>query len=143
MADRSEQLLQLSSRLTGFSTFQLRSTGMLDAYLEALDARLRAELLDELLASDDDAATMDDPKLGPIARNVIVMWYCGAWMLLPDAWTAAYGTKDKDLVGVISAAAYLARSPASAIIAGTTSALCSVDVVSDARPSPRIALSLT
>jgi hypothetical protein len=108
MTDRSEQLLELSSRLTGFTRFQLRGTGMLDAYLEALDARLPPGLLDELLASADDDATMDDPKLGPLARNVIVMWYCGAWTQLPDAWTAAYGTKDKGLAGVISAAAYQA-----------------------------------
>ena len=108
MTDRAARFLQFSARLTGESPFVLRGTGMLDEYLAALDLRLPAGLLDELLARDDEDATMDDPKLGPVARNIIIMWYTGSWTQLPDTWTAVYGTKDHGLAGVISPTAYQA-----------------------------------
>jgi hypothetical protein len=108
MMKRTEQLLQLSSRLTGFSAFELCGTGMLDSYLRALDTRLPRDLVDELLECQDDDAIMDDPKLGPLARNVIVMWYSGSWMLLPDTWSAISGAKDRGPSGLISGSAYQA-----------------------------------
>jgi hypothetical protein len=108
MPARAQQLLQLSSWLTGFSAFELSGTGMLDAYLEMLDASLPQNLFDELLACHGDDEIMDDPKLGPLARNIIVMWYSGTWTTLPDAWSSSYDAKDKGPSGVISGAAYQA-----------------------------------
>jgi hypothetical protein len=108
MTNRSERFLLLSCRLTGFSSFSLRATGMLEAYMRALDERLPPGLLDGMLASSNDDAMLDDPRFGPVGRNLIVLWYSGAWAPLPDAWTAAYGATDKGLQGVISAAAYQA-----------------------------------
>jgi len=114
MTDRPEHFLRLSSRLTGFGAFDLRATGMLAEYLAALDARLPANVLDELLARGDDAddqaigAILADPKVGPVARNVILLWYCGTWNALGPSWSAAYGAIADDRNAVISAAAYQA-----------------------------------
>ena len=32
---------------------------------------------------------LDDPKLGPVARNLIMLWYCGTWTALPEDWRQA------------------------------------------------------
>ena len=106
MTNQVARFLHFSAQLTGESPFVLRGTGMLDEYFAAVDRRLPMGLLDELLAREDEDATMDDPKLGPVARNIIIMWYTGSWAQLPDAWSAVHGTKDQGLVGVISPAAY-------------------------------------
>jgi hypothetical protein len=105
---RVERWLALSARLTGFSVFELRATGMAIAYLGELDARLSPGLLDDLLACTDDDAMLDDPRLGPVARNLAVLWYCGTWTAMPSAWVGAYGRTDPLADGVVSAAAYLA-----------------------------------
>lgn len=54
------------------------------------------------------SAVLDDPKLGPVARNLIVAWYCGTWTALPDGWREAYGTSPLDTDRVLSAEAYQA-----------------------------------
>ena len=54
------------------------------------------------------SAVLDDPKLGPVARNLIVVWYCGTWTALPDGWREAYGTSPLDTDRVLSAEAYQA-----------------------------------
>ncbi len=104
MADRVDGFLRVSARLTGWSPFDLRATGMLDDYLAAVDARLSPGPLDDLLAAAaDDDAIMDDARLGPLARSLILLWYTGAW-------TAPAGMP-ADLQpgpGVISASAYRA-----------------------------------
>jgi hypothetical protein len=109
---RTEVFLEVSARLTGFGRVALLGTGMADEYLRALDAVLPAGTLDELLAAgerdDGVAELLDDAKLGPVARNLILLWYCGTWTALPDEWRAAYGTSPLDTTRVESAAAYLA-----------------------------------
>ncbi len=114
---RGRRFLELSVLLTGFGRVQLTGTGMAGAYLRALDEVLPAGVLDELLAAlgrvpagaDDEAAAaaiLADPKLGPVARNIIIMWYCGTWTQLPQEWRTAYGTSPLDSTRVISAEAY-------------------------------------
>jgi len=117
---RADQFLEMSALLTGFDRAQLLGTGLTGSYLRALDAVLPEGVPDELLdafgrlpgGADGEAAVgsaiLDDPKLGPVAQNVILMWYCGTWTALPDAWRSAYGTSPLDTDHVLSAAAYQA-----------------------------------
>jgi hypothetical protein len=107
MSKRSDVFLDLSASLTGFDRVELRGTGMTDLYLLTLEAVLPADILDELLASQaDPAEILADPTLGPPARNVILLWYCGTWTALPDDWRAAYGSSPLDTSRVVSAEAY-------------------------------------
>lgn len=118
--DRAARFLDLSALLTGFGRLQLLGAGVADGHLRALDAVVPAEIVDELLAAcdrlpggaDREAAVgptiLDDPKLGPVARNLIQMWYCGTWTRLPDAWRTAYGASPLDTNRVLSVAAYQA-----------------------------------
>lgn len=52
------------------------------------------------------SAILGDPKLGPVAPNVILKWYWRTWTALPDAWRLAYGTPPVDTDHVLSAEAY-------------------------------------
>ncbi len=119
MQQRTELFLGLSELLTGFGRVQLLGTGMTGDYLAALDEILPTGVLDELLTAYEGlpaegdreaaaAAILDDPKLGPVARNVILLWYSGAWTALPDQWRQAYGASPKDTTHVLSADSYQA-----------------------------------
>lgn len=120
MQDRLETFLGLSTLLTGFSRLRLLGTGMARDYLHALDEILPRGFVDELLGvferlpagSDLEASVsaqlLNDAKLGPIARNIILLWYCGSWTQLPDAWRAQYGAAAEDVRHVVSAKAYQA-----------------------------------
>jgi hypothetical protein len=118
--ERFDRFLQLSELLTGFGQVDLFATGVAGEYLGTLDALLPEGTLDDLMAACDalpggaerDAAVastiLGDAKLGPVARNLIVLWYCGAWTALPDSWRAAYGASALDTDKVVSAETYLA-----------------------------------
>jgi hypothetical protein len=85
-----------------------------------LDDVLPAGFLDELLAQyealpagaerEQAAVTriLADSKFGPVARNLILLWYRGTWTRLPEAWRAAYGTSQLDVDRLVSGAAYQA-----------------------------------
>ena len=47
-----------------------------------------------------------DLRLGPVARNVVKMWYVGIWYELPQSWTDAYGARQQNVAFTVSAAAY-------------------------------------
>jgi hypothetical protein len=120
MSDRSEVFLDLSALLTGFSRVQLLGTGVADEYLKTLEETLPGDVLDGLLdgyerlpAGDQREAALvseilGDSKLGPVARNLILLWYRGSWAALPGDWREAYGTSALDTDRVISAASYVA-----------------------------------
>ena len=105
--------IALSVQLTGFDRVRLLGTGMADEYLRVLGSALPRGVLDELLAASGPApdkatvaAILGDPKLGPVARNLIVLWYCGTWSPMPDAWQRVYGQAAERPNGVVSAEAY-------------------------------------
>lgn len=108
MDSRSDRFIVLSARLTGFGRVTLLGTGMTAEYLAALDAVVGAPLVDEMLASEDAGALLQDPRLGPVARNLILLWYCGTWTALPEDWRAAHGTSPLDVTRVESAESYQA-----------------------------------
>ena len=86
---RMQRFLDVSAQLTGFARFDLVGTGMAETYFHAVDAAEAEGGIDQLLAawpSDvgaPPAAVLDDPTLGALARNLILLWYCGTWAAKP------------------------------------------------------------
>ncbi len=124
-ADQAEfqDFLSLSSVVTGFTVFQLRGTGQAESYFSTLIDVLGETTVTALLQTfrrvqreaGEDAAALDrllrtaifsDEKLGPIARNLIKLWYVGTWYQLPAVWREAFGELEKDTTFVVSPAAY-------------------------------------
>ena len=118
MDDRLGRFVEMSAALTGFGPVHLLGTGMTASYLRTVDAALPAGVLDELLdafsrlpdGTGREAAAgqaiLRDAKLGPVARNVILLWYRGTWTALPDDWRAAHGSSPLDTDRVVSPEAY-------------------------------------
>ena len=123
--DRAEfqDFLSLSATITGFTAFRLRGTGQAEPYFAALidilgeatvAALLRAFRWVEAEAGADEAALdrllraaiFGDEQLGPIARNLIKLWYVGTWYQLPAVWREVFGELEKDTTVVVSPAAY-------------------------------------
>ncbi len=110
------QFLRLSAILTGFEEYELMGTGMLMTYYDKLlliiGAREVGALFGALsrVADGDDEGfrevILDDPRYGPVARNVSMMWYLGTWTQLPREWRNTYGATSYDTDHVVSAAAY-------------------------------------
>jgi hypothetical protein len=107
------EFLRLSVILTGFEEYELLGTGMLVAYydelLRIIGAREAGALFGAVSQVDDDGfreRILDDPRFGPVARNVLMMWYLGTWTQLPRQWRNAYGATSYDTDHVVSAAAY-------------------------------------
>jgi hypothetical protein len=117
---RLDELLGLSVALTGFDRLHLIGTGVAAEYLDTLDRIVSPVVVDALLkayallpADDPDAAALkqrilDDEMLGPLARNLVVLWYTGTWTPLPPDWPAPGVRSHLDVAGVVSPAAYLA-----------------------------------
>jgi hypothetical protein len=115
-----DRFLAFSAEVTGFSTFELLGTGQAEAYLASVTGVVGEGVLGELLdaygraraeAGEDRKARLyrdvfSSEKLGPVARNIIKMWYVGAWYELPPEWTESFGALDNDVTSVVSPAAY-------------------------------------
>jgi hypothetical protein len=114
MSGGRDRFLALSADLTGFNRVELLGTGMADAYLRTLEEVLPAGMLDALLepaplgATGSLAELLADGDLGPVARNLILLWYSGAWTPLPDEWRAVHGTSPLDVHRVVTPEAYVA-----------------------------------
>ena len=114
--------LRLSEILTGFNSIELLRTGMVEPYYDELTAVIgarevgallaAAEAVDATAGSDDEVDTrmqseiLDDERFGPVARNIITMWYLGNWVQLPREWRNRFGAMSLDFDRVVSAKAY-------------------------------------
>jgi hypothetical protein len=113
-----DSFVALSAALTGFRATELWGTGQAETYLtelldtvgEAIVARLLTTGAEALAANDPETAlrerVMDDPDLGPVARNIIILWYLGQWNALPNDWRNRHGASPRDVPRVVSAEAY-------------------------------------
>jgi hypothetical protein len=119
LSDPVEAFLRLSVILTGFEEHVLLGTGMLQAYYDELLRIIGAREAGSLFGAFDrvrdgdniqfekfEKVVLDDERYGPVARNVLMMWYLGAWLQLPAEWRAIYGATSYDNDHVVSAAAY-------------------------------------
>ncbi len=116
------QFLAFSVKVTAFSRFELQGTGQGEAYFATVIQVVGFEILEELLERyqsivDGVYREMEDPmrqvlfgdeKLGPVARNIVKMWFSGNWYQLPLAWSQKYGPKPKDVTFTVSPNAYVA-----------------------------------
>lgn len=113
-----DTFLELSAALTGFATVRLRGTGQAEAYLATLTEVVGEATVEALLgvwrkvaaAAEVDRALrleiLSDDRIGPVARNIIKMWYVGTWYALPTDWREAYAATDRDRTFVVSPEAY-------------------------------------
>lgn len=121
-SETQQQFRAVSSALTGFADIDLMAAGMGEAYWNELVSIAGITIAGEFLSacgevfarSRDERSLehnlrthiMDDPKFGPLARNVIVLWYMGQWNALPPSWADAYGGSVDDVTHVLSPQAY-------------------------------------
>jgi hypothetical protein len=118
-----EQFLALSVDLTAFPETDLVGTGLAEQYLAKARAACTDAVVAELFAAHQaardeaagDPAAFDralryrifaDDRLGPVARNVIKLWYAGMWYGLPPDWTDAFGAWSAAETSSVTAASY-------------------------------------
>jgi len=118
-----DAFLTLSATLTGYSRFRLLGTGQAEPYLATTREAVGDDALQALLGTStavhDDAAgdetaldrglrarILSDDLLGPVARNVIKMWYVGTWYQLPQEWRDTHATRQPVATHVVSPASY-------------------------------------
>ena len=134
--ETTKLFLQLSEALTGYSSADLHGTGLLETYYNEVRDIVGGRRLGRLLLtwseirirasdlSENEAGTrilekvrtrileevrtriLGDAEFGPIARNIITMWYVGNWKQLPRVWRQEYGAHARDQTRVISAKAF-------------------------------------
>lgn len=106
--------IALSSALTGIDEVQLQGVGITNVYLETLKKILPCYLLKDLLVQyelcgeDGIDSILNSEQFGPVARNIILMWYRGVWVQLPDDWRSRYGISHEDNSHLVSGTSYQA-----------------------------------
>lgn len=118
-----DEFLFLSVGLTAFEETELLGTGLAHQYLAKVRAACGDEVVTALLDAhraaladvDSVAGSLDqalrhrifsDDRLGPVARNVIKLWYSGMWYGLPTEWTDCYGAQNAAETSTVTAASY-------------------------------------
>jgi hypothetical protein len=123
-----EEFLLLSVDLTAFEETDLLGTGLARRYLDKVRAACGDDVVTALLdahraaradaagdAGSHDRTLLDralrhrifsDERLGPVARNVIKLWYAGMWYGLPPEWTERYGARTAAETSTVTAASY-------------------------------------
>lgn len=98
-----DSFADLSAALTGFDAAHLIGTGNAERFWTLLVSRAgddnTAALLrtwaDRVMPADDRERAMrvhvlSDDRLGPMARNLIRLWYVGTWRQMPADWRSAF-----------------------------------------------------
>lgn len=113
-----EKFVELSVELTGFTEAELASTGMARDYFDELALVIGEPLTIGFIGESSSLQNlMSHEVFGPIALNVIRMWYLGQWTQLSDDWRVklkkrsqlerdGYDEFNRDESRVISAQAY-------------------------------------
>lgn len=119
-----EDFLQFSAVLTDFSKFQLLGTGQAELYYSTMVGIAGKSVVSDMLqeyrrieseAKGDPAkletglraAILSDEKLGPVARNLIKLWYIGTWYQLPGSWHERFGLAGDDKTFIPSPSSYV------------------------------------
>jgi hypothetical protein len=117
MTANIEGFKNLSVDLTGFSEFELFGTGNMQVFYDLLKARIGKDCLTNLLDAHSSMARNDlkkntrhsimaDQCFGPIARNLVYLWFLGTWRTMPVSWTEKYGAGLENHQIIPSSSAY-------------------------------------
>ena len=110
LPDPFENFLLLSVQLCGISRFDLMGTGYATCYFGTVEDIVGRDLLHRLLEAFAAlpaaptrkalrTAILNHPEFGPIARNIIKLWYTATWFQLPPTWRENFGgPKDRTFV---------------------------------------------
>lgn len=107
--------LDFSAEVTGFSRFDLEGTGQADLYFDTVLNMIGEQIFKELLETfhklNKSAKKQHNPTvlseglreeilssatLGPVARNIIKLWYTATWDKLPKSLESWYGIDQKN-----------------------------------------------
>lgn len=98
-ADLLDRFVAFSAEATAFGKVDLWGTGQAPDYLATVQAEAGDQILRDLLDTTGpgpvDDSVFTDEKLGPLARNIIKLWYSGVWYELPPQWAARFGAPVK------------------------------------------------
>ncbi|MDJ0717460.1 MAG: hypothetical protein QNJ54_25115 [Prochloraceae cyanobacterium] len=120
-----EYFLDFSVAVTGFSRFDLQGTGQVSLYFSTIRGIIGDQIFGELLQTfhdldrkakrENNQSVLTDGisfeilvsgKLGPIARNIIKLWYTAIWYQLPSPWQEKFGARQNDITFIVSPYAY-------------------------------------
>jgi hypothetical protein len=120
---RFQRFLALSAELTAFKIFELNGTGVAQDYMKTVEEIVGTATLDAMLdlhaglprqgpnGLDRKGVVsrelLGHAKVGPVARNLMKLWYTGTWNRLPTAWSERYGPAPRDRTFVVSPASYI------------------------------------
>ncbi len=105
----------LSAHLSGFSETELSGTGMLEVYYDKINLIIGEREMGQFLAAYHDLPNTEDDieysilhneRYGPVARNIIRLWYLGEWKQLPQEWRNVYGATSFDVDHIVSPQSY-------------------------------------
>ena len=122
-ADSLAPFVDLSCVLSGFTRVELWGTGMVQTYYNEVNLIIGEREMGKLLGVSRaiipqggtvteaieqavEEGVLQDSRYGPVAQNIIRLWYLGAWAQLPRAWRDAYGATSYDTDHIVSAEAY-------------------------------------
>jgi len=92
-----EAFMRSSVELTGFTAAELAATGMARAYYEELGAVLGMPTRTRFLAGKlSPGDRMKDDFHGPLARNLIRLWYLGQWKQLDCGWIGLLSASERE-----------------------------------------------
>jgi hypothetical protein len=122
-ADSLALFVDLSYALSGFTRVELWGTGMVQTYYNELNLIIGERESGKLLGvsrgiippgeevtpaimKQVEREILADGRYGPVARNIIRLWYLGAWAQLPRSWRNIFGATSFDTDHIVSAEAY-------------------------------------
>jgi hypothetical protein len=115
----ADQFLSLSAFFTGFTQAELQGTGLAGRYYDVVNTIIDSDIIGTMLldfqtsidqgegnTAPDGQRLIEDPKTGPVIKNIISLWYLGQWNQMPHGWRNEYGASALDRNHIISASSY-------------------------------------
>ena len=119
MSEDLSAFIRFSSILTGYSPLKLGAAAVAPTYYRLLETVLAPDIFGALIRSaravalEDDregqadvALLLKDRVLGPVLKNIILVWYTGTWNALPLEWQQQFGGPGENATRVVSPDAY-------------------------------------